>query len=61
MEKLKTFGSLFLALVSCFTIGIYSASTFKYNEVIEPHRWIMTSFFGLMFLVLFLASYRKNN
>ena len=60
MEKLKTFGCLFLAMLSCFTIGLYASSTFRYNEPIELHRWIMTSLFGLMFLGLFLTDYRKK-
>jgi hypothetical protein len=60
MEKLKTFGCLFLAMVSCFNIGLYASSTFRYNEPIEPHRWIMTSMFGLMFLGYFLIDYRKK-
>ena len=61
MEKLKTFGSLFLAMLSCFNIGLYASATFKYNEIIEPHRWIFSILFGVMFLGNFLIEYRKNN
>ena len=60
MKKLITFGYLFLAMVSCFTIGIYATSTFKYNEPVELQRWILTSLFGLMFLMLFLIEYRNE-
>ena len=60
MGKIKTFGSLFLAMVSCFTIGLYAASEFKYNEPIEMHRWIMTSMIGLAFLGYFLQQFKKK-
>lgn len=60
MEKIKTFGSLFLAMLSCFNIGLYASSTFRYNEPIEIHRWIMSSFFGIMFLVWFLIEFKKK-
>jgi hypothetical protein len=60
MEKIKTFGSLFLAMVNCFTIGLYAASEFKYNNPIEIHRWIMTSIFGLAFLGYFLKQFKKK-
>jgi len=60
MEKIKTFGSLFLAMVNCFTIGLYAASEFKYNNTIEIHRWIMTSIFGLAFLGYFLKQFKKK-
>lgn len=59
MNKLKTFGCLFLAMLSCFTLGLY-ACTVKYGGTIEPHRWVMTSMFGLMFLVFFLSDYKKK-
>jgi hypothetical protein len=60
MEKLKTFGSLLMTMVSCFVIGLYTSSTFKYGETIEPHRWVITSFIGLIFLIIFLINYRKK-
>lgn len=61
MKNIKIFGSLFLAMLSCFTIGLYSSSTLKYNEPIELHRWIMTIIFGLMFLIYFLNQYSNKN
>jgi hypothetical protein len=61
MQKLKTYGSLFMAMFSCFNLGLYASSTFRYHESIEPHRWIITSMFGLMFLGLFFVEYRKNH
>ena len=60
MEKIKTYGSLFLVMVSCFTIGLYAASEFRYNEPIDLHRWIMTSIFGISFLGYFLTKYKKK-
>lgn len=59
-KKLKTYGSLVLAMLSCFTIGLYSASTFRYNESIEIHRWVMTSILGLAFLGYFLTEYERK-
>lgn len=60
MENIKTFGSLFLVMLSCFNIGLYTSSTFRYNEPIELHRWIMSSLFGIMFLVYFLIEFKKK-
>jgi hypothetical protein len=60
MNKIKIFGSLFLAMLSCFNIGLYASSTFRYNEPIELHRWIMSSLFGIMFLVYFLNEFKKK-
>lgn len=59
MEKIKTFGSLFLAMLSCFTLGMYTYVTINQIEKIEPHRWVFTSLFGLMFLLIFLDKYKK--
>lgn len=59
-ENIKIFGSLFLAMVSCFTIGLYAASEFKYNNPIEIHRWVMTSLFGLAFLGYFLKQFKNK-
>lgn len=60
MKNIKTFGSLFLAMFSCFTIGLYSASEFKYNNSIEMHRWIITSISGLAFLGYFLKQFKNK-
>ena len=60
MKNIKTFGSLFLAMVSCFTIGLYAASEFKYNNPIEIHKWIITSIFGLVFLGYFLQLFKNK-
>lgn len=61
MKKLETFGYLFMAMLSCFTLGLYASSTVTFDKPIELHRWIMTSFFGLMFLGMFLHSYRNDD
>jgi hypothetical protein len=60
MEKFKNYGSLVLAMLGCFNIGLYASSTFRYNEPIEMHRWIMTSIFGLAFLVYFLTEFKNK-
>lgn len=60
MEKFKLYGSLFLAMLTCFNIGLYCASTFNYHDVINAHRWIMTILFGMVFLVSFLINIKKK-
>ena len=57
MKKIQMFGSLFLAMLGCFTIGLYASSTFMYNEPIALYRWLITSFFNVMFLMSFLKEY----
>jgi hypothetical protein len=59
MEKIKIYGCLFLAMLSCFELGLYAAST-VHNEPVELHRWALTSLFGLVFLGRFLVDYRKR-
>ena len=58
MQYIRTYGSLFMAMLACFVLGLYSASTFKYGQFIEPHRWVITSIIGLFFLVNFLVEHR---
>lgn len=60
MNKIKTFGSLFLAMISTFTLGAYTYASTRGLEVVESHRWFLTSMFGLMFLLFFLIDYRKK-
>jgi heme/copper-type cytochrome/quinol oxidase subunit 3 len=60
MQKLKTYGSLVLALMSVFTLGAYTEATLRGTKEILAHQWMLTSFFGLMFLVYFLEEYRKE-
>jgi hypothetical protein len=45
-----------MSYTSIFTLGLYAASEFRYNTPIELHRWVITSFFFLFFLLL-----SKNN
>jgi hypothetical protein len=60
MKNIKTFLSLFLAIVSCFTIVHYATSEFKHNNPIEIHRWIITSIFGLTCLCYFLKQFKNK-
>ena len=57
---MKIYGSLFLAMLSCFNIGLYASSTFRYNEPVDIHRWIMSVLFGLMFMTYFLTEFKKK-
>jgi len=59
MNKLKTYGCLLLALISVFMLGAYADATMFGTKEIESHQWVFTSFFGLMFMGVFLQEYRK--
>lgn len=52
MKILTKIASYLLA----FDLGIYVASEFKFNQPIEPYRWVITSFF---FVVMILLSNKK--
>lgn len=59
MSKFKTFMYLFIALSNFFTLGGYSYASMRNIEIIELHRWVITSSLGLIFLFWFLISYKK--
>lgn len=60
MEKIKTYGSLFLTLLSAFNLGFY-ASSVKYDiKPVDPHQWVLTVLFGAFFLVTFVERIKKN-
>lgn len=61
MQNLKPLGNLFIAMLSVFVLGLYASSTFRYNEPVEGHKWVLTSLVGLVFLSMFLTDYRKKN
>jgi len=46
----------FLALfgISMFILGLYASSQFKFGVPIEAYRWVLTSMFGLFFLLIAL-------
>lgn len=56
MKYIKTYGSLLLSYVAVFTLGGYTYGATRGLETIEPHRWVITTLFGLMFLGLFLIN-----
>ena len=41
-----------MSYISIFTLGLYASSEFRFNTSIELHRWVITSFFFLFFLLL---------
>lgn len=61
MKNLNIYGSLFLAMSSCFTLGAYVCSTIKYNQPIELSRWIYTITFGLIFFINFLHEFKQQD
>lgn len=58
MTKIETYGSLLLAMISCFNLGGYVALS-RCGQTIEPHRWMLTSFFGIIFLFFFLVDWAE--
>ncbi len=51
MSKPKQILFKIMSYVSAMTIGIYSASQFKYKEDIELHRWCITILCLIFFLI----------
>ena len=60
MEKLKTYGALLLAMVSCFNLGVYTILTIKHIQEIQIHQWFTTPVVGLYFLFVFIDRIRKE-
>lgn len=58
MKTLKTYGPLFMFSVSCFMYGAYCERTLNGGHI-EIHRWFLTGFFGLFFLLLFIQNIKK--
>ena len=54
-NRTKGIGCLILALLSAFTYGAYTYGTINCDKTVEPHRWILTGFFGLMWCFLAVA------
>ena len=57
MEKLKTYGSLFLAMLSYFILGLYASNVSK----VQPHQWVLTSTFAIFFTVIAIQKLRNQN
>lgn len=38
--------------LQAFMLGGYFTSQFKFDEPIEPYRWVLTSFFFIIFLII---------
>ena len=47
MKKILYIGSYIWA----FMLGGYAVSQFKFDTPIEGHRWMITSFFFVMFII----------
>jgi hypothetical protein len=60
MNNIKKYGSLILCMLSCFTLGMYTMAV-KYNiKPVEPHQWLLTSTFGIFWLVSFIYYLKKD-
>lgn len=59
-NNIKAYFCLFMAFLSAFIYGIYVTSTFAMNKTIEPHRWVITGLFGLMWIGLFFKHYDSH-
>jgi hypothetical protein len=61
MENFKTYGCLVLALLSAFILGCYTMGV-QYNiKPVEVHQWVLTSVFGLMFLIIGISKLKRKN
>lgn len=43
--------SLIFSYLAAFTLGGYAVGELRFGEHIDTARWVLTSFFGLMFFV----------
>lgn len=59
-NKFMSYFCLFMALLSAFIYGTYVTSTFAMNKTIEPHRWVITGLFGLIWVGLFFKYYDSH-
>lgn len=60
-EKIKTYMCLLLVLSGTFVLGLYAAITKHTDQLIEPHRWALTSMYTIFFLVLFLERVNRKD
>lgn len=51
-NKLKATLFLLLFGLACYVLGMYTISYMTDFRQLQPHQWILTSLFGLMFLGL---------
>lgn len=49
---------LFVSYISAFVLGGYTYSSL-HNHPVELHKWIITGFFGVFFLVLHRKELKK--
>jgi hypothetical protein len=47
----------FVTYLQAFLLGGYFVSEFQFHKPIEPHRWVLTS----IFFILFLAMANQNS
>lgn len=50
---------LIVLIVSCFAMGLFTASQFRFHEIIEPYRWAVMSLILLVNLSYILAKLHK--
>ena len=60
-NKQKGIGCIILAMLSAFTYGIYTVSTVGQLKYIEPHRWVLTGLFGIMWVYLAVQYLTKSH
>lgn len=59
-NKLKGYLCLILALISTFTLGMYTISVLNNLREVEIHRWFLTGGFGLMFFIMGVEFLKKD-
>lgn len=60
MIKLKTIIYLVLTLLSVFILGMYTMSTLSNLKPVQLHQWLLTSFFGIYFLLKTIFGFRDQ-
>jgi fluoride ion exporter CrcB/FEX len=60
-DKIKTYGCLLVTLLGTFVLGLYTAITKHTDQLIEPHQWVLTSIFTLVYLLLVIEKMTKEN
>lgn len=59
MKKLITYSCLFMAMLDCFVLGMYTYGILTETKKVETYQWVLTISFGVWFLLLFFINYDK--
>lgn len=60
-NKVKGILCILMAMLLAFTYGLYFCATVTDRFVVAPYRWVLTGFFGVMWIVLAYKFLTKDN